>query len=145
MSENTKGKKTLKKKARVSWTSKNMEDSPHKKLAELGGLPPSDSEQHKDVEVMSEAPEIDTTVAHSYPRCHESRFMRQCAVYFAFVCIVIVVCAILVAASFVAEDPRVLCDAAKSASVIINVTDTLESLQCSLSHNLSRYHRRSDQ
>jgi hypothetical protein len=141
MPENTTGKKTLKKKARVSWTSKSMQDSPHQKLAELGGLPPSEYDQHNDVEVMSEAPEIDTTVAHSYPRCHESRCMRQCAMYFAFLCIVIVVCAILIAVSFIADDPRVLCDAAKSASAIINVTDTLESLQCSLSHNLSTDHR----
>jgi len=126
------------KKTRVSWTENKMEESPHKHLTELGALPPSEEEGIvRDVEVMSEAPEIDTTVAHSRPKCHESRFMRrllvQCMLGFAL----LLFCCLIIAASFIADDPTVLCGAAKTVSDVANLTEPWDALRCSLAYNES--------
>lgn len=139
MAGKEKYKSVTRKKTRVAWTENKMEESPHKRLAELGALPPSQEESAvRDVEVMSEAPEIDTTVAHSRPKCHESRFMRrllvQCMLGFA----VFLFCGLIVAASFIADDPTVLCEAAKTVSDMANLTEPWDVLKCSLAHNESR-------
>ena len=59
-----------KKKKRVSIKDDDDDEDRHQKLAELGALPPSedDDEFVRDVEVMSEIPEIDTTRADEPPR-----------------------------------------------------------------------------
>jgi hypothetical protein len=139
MARKEKSKPVTRKKTRVSWTENKMEESPHKRLAELGALPPSEEDGVvRDVEVMSEAPEIDTTVAHNRPKCHESRLMRrllvQCMLGFA----VLLFCGLIVAVSFIADDPTVLCEAAKTVSAMANLTEPWEPLKCSLAHNESR-------
>jgi hypothetical protein len=138
MARKEKSKQVTRKKTRVSWTENKMEESPHKRLAELGALPPSEEDGVvRDVEVMSEAPEIDTTVAHNRPKCHESRFMRrllvQCMLGFA----VLLFGGLIIAASFIADDPTVLCGAAKTVLDVTNLTEPWDALKCSLAHNES--------
>lgn len=130
------------KKSRVSWTENKMEESPHKRLAELGALPPSEEESPViDVEVMSEAPEIDTTVAYNHPKYYESVCMRRLLVQCMFGFVVLLCCGLIVAASFIADDPTVLCGAAKTVSTMANLTepwDAWDALRCSFVHNESR-------
>jgi hypothetical protein len=131
--------------SKVSWK-ETMDRAGHKRLAEIGGLPPSELEDMdgetvmRDVEFMSEPPEIDTTVAHPAPPCHQSPCFRRWIFRVIMLLAFVTGIAMVVLISTVADDPQVLCPVVHKAADVANVSVMWQRLECDTRHNRSSRH-----
>ena len=121
----------------MSWKDVRMmtsEADDHRQLAELGALPPSsddeNNQQTHDVDVMSEAPEIDTTEIRGGSNCKD-RCNQKCLKLLCLAFNVCIIIAVLVTLIVYAErETNLICQTITTIGNAFNSTYNVDDMGC---------------